>query len=158
MRGRLFALVAIAVILMAGVGAVQSAYRSSVSESQPETTVTNETFTVSEGSVTTLSESNRDVVYNDTVTLRQNGTVFDQSGNYSWLEANGTIQVQAGSGLTDGASANITYGYHVPENEQRLTRDLALVPLEVLGGDIVFLVGLFVFMAAFVVLIKAGGM
>lgn len=160
MRERLVVLVAVAILLMAGVGAVQSGYRSSVSESQPEQTVTNETFTVTEGATITLNESNRDDVYvqQSDVTVRQSGTVYEPSGNWSWERGNGTLFVPSGSGLTDGSSANVTYGYHAPTDEQRLTRDIALVPVNALGGDLVFLLGLFVFMAAFVILMRVGGM
>lgn len=161
MRGRLFALVAIAVLLMAGVGAVQSGYRSSVSESQPEQTVTNETFLVSHGSTITLAESNRDddvYVTESEVTVRQNNQTYPPAGNWSWNRGNGTLDIVSGSGLTNGNNATVTYGYHAPTNEQQLARDVTLVPVEVLGGDLVFLLGLFVFMAAFVVLIRIGGM
>lgn len=156
MRKQLFALMFVVIILFGGLGAVKSGYRTSVSEANPTQSFT-ESFTVNEGSVETFGESNRDVVYNQSVTVEQNGTKYDSDGNYTWYENNGTLLVQSGSSLSDSQSANITYELNEPQNEQQVARDVGLVPTDVMGGWVVELVGLFMLLGAFVVLIRMGG-
>lgn len=83
--------------------------------------VVNETFTPAAGSVTQLDESERAGVYYD-----HNVTVYDETGSemtagtdYRWFPGNGTIKTLTGGGLDGDASANATYGFQVPSDEER---------------------------------------
>lgn len=133
---RVVAIVGVLVFAFVAVGAVATQYESTVEESQNTTIIANETFTVQTGAINTFVESNRDVVYNDTVTVRQNGTEIEESGNFTWLAHNGTMRVPPNNEtqLAGGQSANITYRFTEPSNEQRAVRDVALVPLELVEG------------------------
>lgn len=124
----MLAVVILGAVFMAGVGMVQSQYQQSVTGAYEPTTITNESFTVNEGDRTVLNESNRDVVYNETVQVYQNGTEFESDGNYTWTAANGTIFVPNGSGLTNNSTANVTYQFTVPDEQQQLARDVGMIP------------------------------
>lgn len=129
MRSALAALVVVAGILMAGVGAVAVQYEDSVLGANDRQTF-NESFTVDEGTVHEFAESNRDVIYNATVTVTQSGTVIEQDGNYTWHDTNGTLAVLVGSHLSDGGTAFNEYQLTEPENSQRLVRDLGSLPAQ----------------------------
>lgn len=133
MLNRIIALVAIVVILMAGVGAISSQYQSAV-RGATDATTQNESITPTNGDTITLAESNRDVVYNDSVTVSQNGTVYEPSGNYTWNDANGTIAISSSSGLDGNTTAYVDYGFHQPSSNQRLARDVSMLPAQYSGG------------------------
>lgn len=127
MHRQLVALVAVATLLFLGAGAIAMQYEGSVLGANDVQTF-NESFTVDEGNLQTFAESNRDVVYNDTVRVVQSGTVIEQDGNYTWHAINGTLLVQVGSDLTDGASATNEYQLTEPNQSQQLVRDVGLLP------------------------------
>lgn len=159
MRSRIFALILIVILLMAGVGIIQQGYRTSVRDVNPQTSV-NETWTVNEGSVTALSESNRDVVYveqREVIVTYQNETV-PPDGNWTWNAGNGTVKALSGSTFTDGDTANISYAYAKGSPEQKLTRDIGLFAVNDLGGAFVEVGAAAMLLAAIVVLMRSGGM
>lgn len=150
MRSALAALVIVAGILMAGVGAVAVQYEDSVLGANDEQTF-NETFTVDEGTVHTFAESNRDVIYNSTVTVKQSGTLIEQDGNYTWHEGNGTLTVLLGSDLTDGADASNEYQLTAPQDEQRLLRNVGNLPAQLGDGILIALTAAVVLGALYIV-------
>lgn len=160
MRSRILGLILIVMLLMAGVGIVQQGYRTSVRDANPQTAVTNETWTVDEGSVTALSESNRDVVYIDqeSVTVYYNNETVPPDGNWTWNAGNGTVRALSGSTFTDGDSANISYAYASGQAEQQVARDIGLFAVDDLGGAFIEVGAVAMLLAAFVVLMRSGGM
>lgn len=109
MAGRLIALIALAVIIVGGAAAVDSAFVAS----GEQTTITNESWTPDAGNVTTLNNSHLSgVVYDRNVTVYdENGTEMTASTDYRWFQANGTVKALTGGGLDGDSTANITYGY-----------------------------------------------
>lgn len=113
---RILAVVGLAIMLAAGVGAVSSADQSA----QQAITIENETWSPDPGSVTTLDESNREYAeYDATVTVRdENGTNSAADADYRWYQSNGTVMALSGGNLDGDASAVITYGYDQSSAEQ----------------------------------------
>lgn len=154
---RMFVVVGVAVLLLGGVGALQSGHDQAARETGALDTA-NESFTVDEGNLTGFAESNRtDIVYNESVTVTQGGQTHEAGGNYSWHSTNGTLRVHTGSALTDNETANIAYGWHTPTEGQQSVESQTTLLTSVLGGPLVELLGLFVLLAAGVVLMRMGG-
>lgn len=140
---RVVALVGVLVFGFIALHGVAAHYDQTVTNSQPQITVENESFVVTHDTTHAFDDSNRDAVYNDTaVEVYQNGSqVAASSGdNWRWNAGNGTLYVPSGSELTDGDDASITYRYTEPTGEQKAVRDIALVPFQ-LGEGIGILVG-----------------
>jgi len=159
MRSRIMALILIVLVLMAGVGIVQQGYRTSVREGAPQTAVTNETWAVDEGNVTTLTESNRDVVYapQRDIVVRYNNDTVPAEGNWTWNAGNGTVKALSGSTFTDGDTAKISYRYADGAPEQELARNIGLFAVSDLSGTFIEIGGVAMLLAAFVVFARAGG-
>lgn len=134
------ALVGVLVFGMLALGGISTQYQDTVRESQPHQEITNESVTISKGTVHELAESKRDVVYNKSVRVEQNGTVYADS-EYQWYggAGNGTLFVPSDSSLGDG-EANVTYDYSEPSGVQRTTRDITLIPFQ-LGEGLGIIVG-----------------
>lgn len=137
MANRIVVLAGFAILIFVGLGAVNAQWQDSVTDSQDAIEVENESWTVDAGSITQLDNSDRDVVYNDSVTVRdENDTVVAADGNYSWLAGNGTVKALSGSSeLSDGESATITYRYTEPSNAQNLAKSVGMLPVT-LGDEI----------------------
>lgn len=146
----IFVFFGLAILLSVGIGALGTQYDEAVTDTGNETTIENETFTVTNGATIKLAESNRDVIYNDTVTVKNvsspNDTVVEPAGNYTWHTSNGTITINATSTLNDGGTAGIDYTFWVPSNSQTYVRDIGIAPFRV--GDDLLLVVAVVFVAA----------
>jgi hypothetical protein len=130
---RVVAVIGALVIGLLAIGAIGAQYETAVTGTQPAQQVTNETFTVDVGTTHAFNESRRDVVYNDSVTVYQNSTEIDAS-EYRWQPGNGTLFVPSSSSMTDGESAKITYQYTEPTGEQRIARDVGLLPAQLGEG------------------------
>lgn len=155
MHRALVAVVAVGVLLFVGVPAIAIQYESSVLGANAEQRF-NESFTVDEGSVHTFAESNRDVIYNETVLVTQSGTTVDQAGNYTWDDQNGTLFVQVGSDLTDGAQAFNEYGLTAPNESQQLVRDVGLLPAQ-LGEVLLLALAAAVVVGGLIIVVRSGG-
>lgn len=120
---RTLALVGLAVILMVGVPAIQSAEESS----QQAHTIENETWNPDAGSVTVLDHSNiENADYDDTVGVwDENGTQMTAGSDYRWFDTNGTVKALSGGGLEGDSSASITYGYNRSSDSQQMVADNA---------------------------------
>lgn len=153
----IFVFFGLAIMLAVGVGALGVQYDDSVTDTGEETDIVNETFTVTNGATIELAESNRDVIYNQTVTVRNvsdaNDPVVEPSGNYTWHESNGTITINATSTFNDGDTAGIDYTFWVPRDSQTYVRDIGLEPFR--AGDDLMLVLAVAFVA--VALLHARG-
>lgn len=154
MRRQLVALVAVASILLLGVFGIAIQYEDSVTGANDEQRF-NETFTVDEGTIHTFAESNRDVVYNDTAKVVQSGTLINQSGNYTWFAANGTLFIEVGSSLTDGADATNEYGLTAPNQSQQVVRDIGLLPAQI-GDALLVALGAAVVIGGLYILTRQG--
>lgn len=154
---RLIVVVAVAILAMGGVGAVQTSYQDSVTGANTATQVDNESVTIQHGQTLQLAESNRDVVYGEqsTVTVEQNGTIYTAEGNWAWLRGNGTLSIPSNSGLVDNESATVDYEYTEASNSQKLARDVTMIPLN-LGDAIILIVMVSVLLAA-VAMFSRGG-
>lgn len=103
------------------VAAAAPALSATLNEAGENERITNETFTPSAGSVTTLDQSSlSNTVYDDDV------TVFDSSNNrvyepddFVWFESNGTIKTVAGGELDGDTSATVSYSYQQTTEQQR---------------------------------------
>jgi len=115
--GRMFLIV---VMLILGVGGMMALGHANT-ESIPETTVTNETWTPAAGSYVSLNNSKlNDTAYSDTVTVYdENDTEMSEGTDYEWNDSfeEGRIQAVAGGGLDGDANATVTYGYREPSGE-----------------------------------------
>lgn len=128
------AAVALAAFLFVGFYVVDAGIQTSLHD----VTVTNETFTPDGGNLSVFDNSqlNR-ATYDETVTVRNasTGSVFDESGNYTWFSGNGTLSTTDESDLANASSATITYGYNGQTLEQTKTTNIVvnfmgvLVPL-----------------------------
>ena len=149
------ALIGVLVFAFVALGGVAAQYEESVVESQPTTTIENETFEPEDGTLVYLDESTRDVVYNgtDDTQVYQNGTRINSSGNWSFLRVNGTLSINETNDFntSDGATANVTYNFTSPAGSQRTARDIALVPY-VLGDGLGIIVGAALLLTGLVVL------
>lgn len=155
MQQQLAALAVVGVILLAGVGALSAQYEQSVTGSNAQDSISGESFTVSKPGLHTFNESNRDVIYNETVTVYDSsGTVVSEDGNYSWNDGNGTLYVPSGSTLNDSESATIDYQFTVPDNSQRAVRDTGMILPGSLGGTITLALGLAVVLGSLWIIVR----
>lgn len=117
------AIMALAVLASGGVYAMDAALETAGSHE----TVENESWTVDIGNATELADSNIEgAYYDDTVTVRNNtDDIMTEGVDYEWLRHNGTVKALSGGNLTDGNTANITYGYDETTQEQRRLAGLA---------------------------------
>lgn len=144
---RVVAVLGVFILLFAGLYGLSAHYEATVTESNNQTEITNETFTVQEGELHEFSESRRDVIYNDTVEVYQNGSEIQSNGgdNWEWRGGTGTLYVPNGSELVDGDDASITYRFTEPTSEQQVAKDVTMQPfrlgegLTLIGGIVLLL-------------------
>lgn len=117
----------LAVVLLYLLVAVSSTGYQAAVTADDAVSITNESWTVDQGNVTTLANSNQDVVYADSVEVRNDtDVVVEPDGNYTWYESNGTIRALAGApALADASTASINYTYYEPSDRQRSVRNYA---------------------------------
>lgn len=147
-------LVILGVVLIGGVGAIKAEYQSSV-EGANDALSYNESFNVSGGTLVELNESNRDVVYNDSVTVTKDGSTVDES-EYEWNEHNGTLYVPSGSTLANG-TAYANYSLTEPTNQQQLARDISLMPSTAMGESLFDVGAIAMVLGSVVVMMRMGG-
>lgn len=128
---RMVGLVLVLVALFAVVGGFSAGFEGAVRDSpdSPTTDIENETFSSSQDTLITLNECcNHTRVYyeNDSVTVYNNSSVVEPAGNYSWFKSNGTLRTTDDTEALNDTSANVTYGYYLPSQEQALARDVTL--------------------------------
>lgn len=113
---RLIAVIGFALLILAGASAINAAFQASGQGNHVE----NESFTPDPG-VNQLANSNiANATYNNSVTVRDaNQDVVAASGNYSWLQHNGTLDVTKGSYLDNQSTGNVTYGWVENSDQQR---------------------------------------
>jgi len=95
MRGRIFALGAVVILLMGGVAALETGHQESVRGAADAETVENETWTVDEGNWTQLDAPGGDAAaYSQpaNVTVYQNGSEIQREGNWTWDDHNARIK------------------------------------------------------------------
>lgn len=153
MRQAIATFAILAIVLMAGVGAISAQYETSVTESQNATAVVNESFTADLGNATTLDNSNRDVIYNESVTVfNASDVLVAEPGNYTFHAGNGTLRINAStSQFSDGESGTVSYNFTEPTEEQRAVRDIALIIPGTLGDVIMLVLGLVILLSAIVI-------
>lgn len=137
MRGRLVAVAFILIIFGFALGSLQQGYFDAGIEGGSAETQT-DTVAVDEGNVTDLVQSNREgLVYGDIedVNVSQGGNDFISDGNWTWNQHNGTIRWEENTSLTDGNNADVTYLFAVTTGDQRVIRDLSLIPISLLGDE-----------------------
>lgn len=104
------AAVALAAFLFIGFFVVDAGIQSSIHD----ITVTNESFEPTGGQLAVFDNSqlNR-ATYDDSATVRNatTGETFPESGNYTWFEANGTLEPVTNSDLANASEATVTYDY-----------------------------------------------
>lgn len=106
----MFALAAVAIILL---GAT-AAFGSAAWESGDETEVVNETFSADGGTTVELEHSKQaNTQYSATVNVTNTSetVVYEPDGNYTWHDGNGTITVTSGSDLASETDAHISYSF-----------------------------------------------
>lgn len=147
------ALVGVLVFAFVLIGGISAQYQTAVEEGNNETRVINETINVDNGTLHVLNESRRDVVYNESVAVFQNGTQWSADGNYTWFSGNGTLFIPEDTGLNASKSAGVTYGFWVPTGAQKVSRDVVLLPYD-LGESLGLIVGAALVLTALVVLAR----
>lgn len=147
-------LVILGVVLIGGVGAIKAEYQGSVEGANDELAY-NESINVSGGTLVELNESNRDVVYGDTVTVTESGSTVDDS-EYEWNEHNGTLFVPSGSSLANN-EAYVNYSLHEPTNQQKLARDIQLMPANAMGDSLFTIGSIAMLLGSVVVMMRMGG-
>lgn len=113
----LFMLLILAIFTASAVPALSA----TLNEAGDDRLVTNETWSPSAGSVTTLERSNLDnTVYDDDVVVRDDGNNRTYEGDdYVWFESNGTIKTVTGGELDGDTSATVSYGFQTTTAQQR---------------------------------------
>lgn len=112
---RLIAVVGLAILVLAGASAVNAAFQASGQGYH----VDDESFSPDPG-VNQLTNSNiANATYNNSITVSVSGDTVDSDGNYSWLQHNGTIDVESGSYLANQTSANASYGWVENSDQER---------------------------------------
>jgi len=108
-------------VIAIAAAAAPAALSATLDEAGEQTTIDNETWTPSAGSVTTLEQSNlANTDYDDDVVVTgENGNRVYEGDDYVWIEGNGTIKTVTGGELDGDASAEISYGYQQTTAQQR---------------------------------------
>lgn len=124
---------ALIMLLMVGVFAAMAvtALSASLEQAGDDTTITNESWSPTAGSVTTLDDSNiDDAYYDESVTVYDDtNDVMSEGDDYIWYPGNGTVKTVTGGALDGDTSATITYGYQLTTDEQQgMASMLAQVP------------------------------
>jgi hypothetical protein len=161
---KMVALVAVAILLFAGLPAIQEQRTAAVREAGDRTAVDGESVNISgdAGQIVNLAESNRsDVTYEriDSVDVRQNGTSFAPSGNFTWNVSNGYLVLDSNTNLNtsqNASNASVDYAYRTASAEQAAVTDVALIPFR-LGEGILIAAGAGLTFAALVVVARRGG-
>ena len=112
----MFAAVAVAIVLL---GAT-AAFGYAGWEAGNETRIENETFTPQGDSLVELEHSNQpNTLYSENVTVTNttDGSEFQQAGNYTWFDGNGTLYVDGNSDLANATEANATYSFSETNSE-----------------------------------------
>lgn len=144
------ALVVVPLVFFGGVFALNS----TISESEDVVTTTNESFTPTGGDLAVFDNSRLDFAdYNSTVTVRNasTGEVFQNAGNYTYFDANGTLEPVGNSDLANASSATVTYSYVGLERGQTAIASLTtqimpfLAEIVLVFGAILVLAGLIFF-------------
>jgi len=142
------AAIGLGLFLLAGAYIVDA----TVQESRHAISVTNESFAPDGGNLSTFKASNlADAEYDDLVTVRNDsdGSRFEESGNYTWFETNGTLKTTVNSDLAATTTATITYSYDGQTARQAATTNIVvdlwdvLVPLAFVGFVGFFAVAMF---------------
>lgn len=110
------------VLLILAAGAT-AGYSAVLEDSEIEYNITNESWTPDAGNITTLNNSNLEAAdYESTVTVRnQTDALMTEPSDYTWFENNGTILTNTTGSLAGDTTANISYNYtQPPENQVRL--------------------------------------
>lgn len=114
----MLALVACALVLAIGLGAIPSARDSAAQLTQ----VDNESLTVNYSAAgVSVDETPPDGLgYDETVTVRNDsGEVLLNGTDYEWRPFNGSVRFVNTSNTTDDSSATITYRYQDPPAEEQ---------------------------------------
>jgi len=127
--------IGVGILLFAGLWGIQAQRTDAVAGNGLQTDIVNETIntTNATGDVITLAESNRGTgtIYDEQVAveLYQNNSSVDPTGNWEWLRDNGTLQITSPTGLntSQNATANVSYGYNEPTDQQAWITDIGLL-------------------------------
>lgn len=142
-------------LLLVAAPALSVQYDQSVTGSQPEANAT-EQFTASPGTEYQAQNSGEYLVHNESVTLEANGTAYSSPDDYRWFTENATVRITEDTSIPDGQTANITYQYHEPAQEQQYLAQLTSTATR--GGGFWGLVaGMGIMVGFIVVLIRAAG-
>lgn len=136
------AIVIVVVAVLAAGGAI--AMDDATEDTTSLTTVENESFTPENGS-NDLENSNLEGAYygnESTVTVYNNSSVVEPSGNYSWQQSNGTVDVENQSYLDNRSSANISYEYREPSERKLALVRIMSVALGPLAEGLIIVMGL----------------
>lgn len=114
---RLIAVIGLAILVLAGASAVNAAFL----DAGDPNTIENESFAPSAGINTFNHSEKTDVTYDDAadIEITHNGSVVSPSGNYSWVQQNGTADVTDNSYLANQSSAEIDYGWTAHTEQQQ---------------------------------------
>lgn len=128
------AVVAILGIVLVG-GVAVWGLQAAAADAGQQTTIDDESFTPTAGSVTTLEHSGLDnTYYAETVEVRDgNNDLVDPGEDYVWFEGNGTIKTVSGGALDGASSASITYAYQTTTSDQRALIGITAMLPEVMG-------------------------
>jgi predicted porin len=142
-REQAIALVFVAIIFGGGIVALQAAYTDSVRGAGDQTVITDESTAITAGEVSTLNNSNLDVVYaeQDNVTVTQDGTVYPPEGNWSWVERNGTLAIDSSTDLNTSKDAVVDYAFYNATQEQETAQSIGFVFTDTLSSIILFGLG-----------------
>lgn len=120
MSARITTVVAVAVLVLVGISAVSSGLH----DAGDHAAVKNESFAPNAGIVELANSDQDDVAYDEArnVTVYNNSSVVNPDGNYSWVRANGTLDVESESYLASKSSANVSYGFaELSADQQQLS-------------------------------------
>lgn len=160
MAERAVTMMIVVVLLVAGATGLMHARQDTVRGSGDEIAVTNETWAVSPGNTTELQHSYREGAYSEeeNVTVYQNGTEIQQSGNWTWDVADGTIAALNGTTMNASEDATVSYTYYDPTEVQQRTDNVLGLVIGV-GNNLLPLFGFIVVIAGLMIGIRAmGGM
>lgn len=127
MAKAIFAALALVILAIAGVQLFQAGLATAGDKQE----ISDESFTPTAGSLTTLDRSDLDnAYYSDTVNVQdENGSQSFNGTDYIWFQDNGTIKPLTGGNLDGDASATIDYSYRKTTAEQRgFAQMLSTVP------------------------------